>query len=138
MLKKKLGIFIWCNNSNFCKKLKLKQNLKCDKLKYWQHKWYWKPKLFKKKTLNRTKLKYDPSNCNKTTKIVNSKIPDRPKMGTLIPDCCDQMIAQTSNSLADQIRAKTARNRLTTRWKFFFYIILGGTDKARHLAKIKK
>ena len=44
-----------------------------------------------------------------------SKIPDQPKIGTLIPDCCDQMTAQPSNSLVDQIRQQTARGRLTGR-----------------------
>ena len=44
-----------------------------------------------------------------------SKIPDQPKMGTLIPDCCDQMTAQPSNSLVDQIRQQAARSRLTGR-----------------------
>ena len=42
----------------------------------------------------------------------------------------DQMTAQPSNSLVDQIWQKTARDWLTTRWVF----LLGGPDKARHLA----
>ena len=42
-------------------------------------------------------------------------IPDQPKIGNLIPDCCDQMTAQPSNSLVDQIRQATARGRLTGR-----------------------
>ena len=51
-------------------------------------------------------------------------------MGTLIPNFCDQMTAQPSNTLVDQIRQKTAPDLLTTRWEF----LLGGPDKARHLA----
>ena len=40
-----------------------------------------------------------------------SKIPDHPKIGTLISDCCDYITAQPSNSLVDQIRQYTARAR---------------------------
>ena len=78
------------------------------------------------KTLNKTKLNNYPSSRNKTHTILNSKIPDRPKMGTLTPDCCDQMKAQTPNSMVDQIRQKTARD------------LLWGPDKARHLAVLRK
>ena len=42
-----------------------------------------------------------------------SKIPDHPKIGTLVPDCCDYITAQPSNSLIDQIRQYTARARGT-------------------------
>ena len=55
-------------------------------------------------------------------------------MGTLIPNCCDQMTAQPSNTLVEQIRQKTVRDRLTTRWEF----LLGGPDKARNMAVPKK
>ena len=44
-----------------------------------------------------------------------SKIPDQPKIGNLTPDCCDQLTAQPSNSLVDQIRQERARGRLTGR-----------------------
>ena len=49
-----------------------------------------------------------PQIVTKTLKIVNSKIPDQLNMGTLIPDCCDQMTAQTPYFMVDQIRQKTA------------------------------
>ena len=45
--------------------------------------------------------------------IFLSKIPDQPKIGNLIPDCCDQLTTQPSNSLVDRIRQETARGRLT-------------------------
>ena len=38
-----------------------------------------------------------------------SKIPDHPKIGTLVPDCCDYITAQPSNSLIDHIWQYTAR-----------------------------
>ena len=44
-----------------------------------------------------------------------TNIPDKPKIGTLTPDCCDQLTAQPSNSLVDQIRQERARGRLTGR-----------------------
>ena len=47
--------------------------------------------------------------------IFLAKIPDEPKIGTLTPDCCDQLTAQPSNSLVDRIRQETARGRLPAR-----------------------
>ena len=80
-----------------------------------------------------------------------SKIPDQPKIGNLTPDCCDQLTAQPSNSIVDQIRQERARGRLTGRGtrrgqiphitkkksKIFGWA-LGGPTKTQKILKKKK
>ena len=46
--------------------------------------------------------------------IFLSTIPDQPKIGQLIPACCDQTTAAPSNSLVDQIRLRLQDTRGTT------------------------
>ena len=66
--------------------------------------------------------------------IFLSKIPDQPKIGNLIPDCCDQLTAQPSNSLVDRIRQETARGRLTARgWETWQGQTPSSTKKSKTL-----
>ena len=76
-----------------------------------------------------------PQVLTKSKKILTKKIPDHLKTGTLIIDCWNQMTAQPSNSLVDKIRKKTARDRLTARWAFFWG---GGTWQGPIPGRTKK